>query len=63
MHWSIGYIAQKRAALTPHKPALIFEDRPITYKELNDNANRIAHWLKEKGIKRRSDFCAAQKLP
>lgn len=52
MEWNIGCIATKRAILTPHKPALIYEDRPITYKELNDGANRFAHYLKEKGIKK-----------
>ena len=30
MHWSIGYIVKKRAKLSFHKTALIYEDTPIT---------------------------------
>ena len=52
MEWDIGRIATKRAGLTPSKPALIYEDRPVTYKEINDNANRVANLLKEMGIKK-----------
>ena len=50
--WNIGYIAKKRAALTPRKTAFVYDDRPFTYKELNDNSNRIAHVLQEKGIRK-----------
>lgn len=50
MQWNIGYIAKKRAVLTPNKSAIIYEDRPITYKELNDGVNRFAHFLQEKRI-------------
>ena len=52
MEWDIGRIATKRARLTPGKPALIYEDRPVTYKEINDNANRVANLLKEMGVKK-----------
>ena len=52
MDWDIGCIAKKRALLTPNKTAFIYEDQPITYKELNDNVNRVANYLKEKGIKK-----------
>jgi fatty-acyl-CoA synthase len=50
--WNIGYVARKRAVLTPSKTAFVYEDRPVTYKELNDNANRIAHVLQEKGLRK-----------
>ena len=50
--WNVGLIAAKRAIFTPEKAALIYEDRPITYKALNENVNRISHYLKEKGIKK-----------
>lgn len=52
MEWDIGRIVAKRAILTPNKTALIYEDNPITYKELNDNVNRIAHCLQDMGLKR-----------
>jgi fatty-acyl-CoA synthase len=50
--WNIGFIAAKRAVLTPNKTALIYEDRPIPYKEINERANRVAHFLQEKGMKK-----------
>ena len=50
--WNVGYIATKRAILTPNKKALIYEDRPVTYRELNDNSNRFAHILQAKGLKK-----------
>ncbi len=52
MEWNIGCIVKKRAAITPDKPALIFEDRPITYKELNQEVNRAAHYLQHLGLKK-----------
>lgn len=52
MQWNIGYITKKRAVLTPNKLAFIYEDRPITYKELNDGVNRFAHFLRERRIKK-----------
>ena len=35
----------------PSDVAAIFEDRVITYNELNEKANQLAHYLREKGIK------------
>ena len=52
MEWNIGCIVTKRATTTPDKIAMIYEDQPITYKELNDGANRFAHFLQEKGLKK-----------
>lgn len=52
MEWNIGYIAKKRADLTPDKAAFIYEDKPFTYRTLNNNVNRVAHWLQQKGLKR-----------
>jgi fatty-acyl-CoA synthase len=50
--WNIGTVAKKRAVLTPRKTAFVYEDRPVTYQELNDNVNRIARVLQEKGIRK-----------
>lgn len=52
MEWNIGYLAKKRAAFSPSKTAIIYEDKPITYKQLNDEINRAAHFLQEKGLKK-----------
>jgi fatty-acyl-CoA synthase len=52
MDWNIGKIVEKWADLTPDKAAVIFEDKPVTYRELNEGANRVAHCLQEKGLKK-----------
>lgn len=52
MKWSIGKIATKRALFTPDNIAIIYEDTPITYKEFNEETNKVAHFLKDKGIKK-----------
>ena len=51
MEWNIGYVIKKWAVITPDKAALIYEDKPITYKALDDGANKFANFLKEKGLK------------
>lgn len=52
MPWGVGQIALKRAQLMPDKTAIIFEGQPVTFKELNDGANRCAHMIQQKGIKK-----------
>ena len=51
VHWNVGYIVQKRAEMSPDKPGIIFEDKPVTYKELNEGVNRAAHFLRKRGIR------------
>ncbi|MCK7509455.1 MAG: hypothetical protein MZV70_39090 [Desulfobacterales bacterium] len=50
VEWSVGHIPYKRAMVSPHKTAIIYEDIPITYQELNerDQPGR-AHLLVRKG--------------
>jgi len=50
MEWNIGCIMNKREIFTPEKNALIFEDKPITYKELNHRINKTAHYLQGLGL-------------
>lgn len=50
--WNIGYIPYKRAQISPDKVAVIFEDVPVTYRELNERTNRCAHALIKKGLKK-----------
>ncbi len=35
---------------TPHLPALIFDDKILTYQEFNHRANQVAHYLKRIGV-------------
>jgi non-ribosomal peptide synthetase component F len=38
------------AEKTPDAPALQFEDRSLSYHELNQRANRLAHFLRKQGV-------------
>ena len=43
---------EEQALKTPDNVALVFEDKKMTYRELNEKANSLAYYLKkEKGIK------------
>lgn len=43
---------EEHAENNPDSIALIFEDEKITYKELNEQSNRLAHFLQSKGVKK-----------
>ncbi|MFO7965599.1 MAG: AMP-binding protein [Desulfobacterales bacterium] len=50
--WNVGMIAVKRAANTPEKTAVVFEDEPLSYLTLNRESNRVAHYLQRIGLKK-----------
>ena len=50
--WNVGDISRKRAQITPDKTAILFEDQPIPYRELNEGVNRCAHLLQKKGLRK-----------
>ncbi len=50
IQWDVGYIPRKRAQLSPDKIAVLYEDGPVTYRELNEGVNRCAHFFQKKGI-------------
>ena len=52
MEWNIGYIAKKRAVFTPDKPAIIFEDQPITFRQINERTNQAASYLLGLGLEK-----------
>ena len=44
-------IFEENAKHNPGNTAIVFEDRELTYKELNDQANRLANHLQSQGVK------------
>jgi fatty-acyl-CoA synthase len=47
----IGDVLAKRAFITPHRPALIFQDQVISYLEFDQRTNQTAQALLELGVK------------
>ncbi|WP_326546127.1 amino acid adenylation domain-containing protein [Mycolicibacterium sp. ND9-15] len=43
-------LVEAQVARTPDVVAVVYERREYTYRELNESANRLAHWLIERGI-------------
>jgi amino acid adenylation domain-containing protein len=41
----------RRVAQTPHAPALTYEERHLTYRELDEEANQMAGALREHGVR------------
>ncbi len=52
MKTTIGQLLQDKAEEHPDQEAIIFEDRRITYEELNEKAERLANFLMKRGIGR-----------
>lgn len=46
----VHQLFEVQAARCPDAPAVAFEDRYLTYKELNEQANQLAHYLHSLGI-------------
>lgn len=48
---TIQDLFEEAAARVPNRVAVVCEERSITYKELNEKANQLAYYLREKGVK------------
>jgi amino acid adenylation domain-containing protein len=46
----IHALIAEQAALRPDAVAVVFEDRALTYRELNQYANQLAHYLQQSGV-------------
>jgi surfactin family lipopeptide synthetase A len=49
-HKCIHELFEAQAEKTPDAVALMFEDRQLTYRELNRRANQLAHYLRRLGV-------------
>ena len=48
---TVHQLFEEQAAKTPEHIAVVFEEEKITYCELNQKANQLAHILRSKGVK------------
>jgi amino acid adenylation domain-containing protein len=46
----IHQLFERQASRTPHAVAVQSEDQQLTYVELNDRSNRLAHYLRKRGV-------------
>jgi amino acid adenylation domain-containing protein len=46
----IHQLFEAQVERTPDNIAVIFEDRQLTYRELNNRANQLAHYLRARGV-------------
>ena len=49
---SIVSLFEGQAWATPGTIAIVFEEQELTYSELNDRSNQLAHYLRKKGVKK-----------
>ncbi|MDJ1631227.1 AMP-binding protein [Bacillus velezensis] len=51
LHQSLHDLLEQQAEKTPDRPAILTDDISITYQELNERANELAHQLIKRGIR------------
>jgi len=49
---TVHQIFEEQVEKTPDNIAVVFEDKKLTYKELNEKANSLAHYLRDIGVNR-----------
>ncbi len=54
---TIFQLFEEQAERTPDQTALVFEDRRLTYAELNERANRLARTLRAEGVQPDHPVC------
>ena len=48
---TLVHLFEEQVAKTPVSVAVVFEDEQVTYRELNERSNQLAHYLRSKGVK------------
>lgn len=51
---TITTLFEEQVSLTPNNIALVFENKSLTYQELNEKSNQLAYFLRKNGIKNNS---------
>jgi amino acid adenylation domain-containing protein len=46
----VHQLFEREAERTPDAPAVVFDGKRMTYRELNEKANQLAHYLRKKGV-------------
>ena len=46
----VHQLFEEQVKRTPEAVAVVFEDQQLTYRELNSQANQLAHYLKKLGV-------------
>ena len=46
----VHQLFEEQAARTPNAVAVVFEQQQLTYRELNNRANQLAHYLRKQGV-------------
>jgi amino acid adenylation domain-containing protein len=46
----VHHLIEAQVERTPDAPAVLFEEQQITYRELNQRANQLAHYLRKCGV-------------
>src|SRR5258706_5917242 len=46
----IHELFEEQVERTPDAPAVVFDEQQLTYRELNNQANRLAHYLQNNGV-------------
>ena len=47
---SLHSLIEAQASRAPEQVALVFEDEKVSYRELNERSNQLAHYLRKQGI-------------
>ena len=50
-NWGVGSWAARRARMSPDRVAVIYEERRYTYRQVYENATRLAHVLAGQGVR------------
>src|SRR5262249_54360196 len=46
----VPHLFEKRVEETPDATAVVYQDKKLTYRELNEGANQLGHFLKKRGV-------------